>query len=237
LSIADGLDPYAGMLMLRALRREEARMPPNGRYVYAHAALPHTPFVLDRQCRYVGKRNRNAKVRYLDQAECAVLLIGEFLDELKRLGRYDAATIVLHSDTGHGLGGIAGKTRPAGRRTLGVSEIGLVYTLQALLMVKPPHASGPLRILETPTQLVDLFPTILDLLDLEPAYEIESKSVYAIKPDERRVARFGFDPDKLMNGPNIIEVQIDDPSNLAHSKLTVLGPATDPSTWLARSPR
>jgi hypothetical protein len=26
-------------------------------------------------------------------------------------------------------------------------------------------------------------------------------------------------------------VQIDDPSNPWHSKLTVLGPATDPGTW------
>ena len=233
LSIADGLDPYAGMLMLRALRRAEAGLPPDGRYVYAHAALPHAPFVLDSQCRHVAKRE--GKAGYLDQAECAVRLIGGFLDELRRLGRYDAATIVLHGDTGHGIGGIAGKTRPAGGRTLGVSDIGLVYTLQALLMIKPAHARGPLRIRETPTQLVDLFPTILDLLNLEPSYRIESKSVYAIRPGERRVARFGFDPDKLMNGPNIIEVQIDDPSNPMRSKLTVLGPATDPRTWLARA--
>jgi hypothetical protein len=235
LSIADGVDPYAGMLMLRKLRREEAQMPPDGRYVYAHAALPHTPFVLDSRCRYVGT-GRSVKAGYLDQAECAVVLIGEFLAELRRLGRYDAATILVHSDTGHGLGGIAGQSRPAGRRTLGVSEIGLVYTLQALLMIKPPHANGPLRMQETPTQLVDLFPTVLDLLELEPGYEIEGKSVYAIKPDERRPARFGFDPDKLMNGPNVVQVQVDDPSNLAQSSLTVLGPASDPQTWRNQSP-
>jgi Sulfatase len=231
LTIGEGLDPYAGMLMLRALRREEERLPADGRYVYAHAALPHTPFVLDDQCRYVGKQSGNARRRYLGQAECAVRLVAEFLDELKRLGRYDSATIVLHADTGHGLGGIAGKTRPAGARTLGVSDIGLVYTLQALLTIKPPGARGPLEIVDTPTQLVDLFPTILDLLDLEPGHELESKSVYALAPDERRPARFGFDPDKMMNGPNIVEVQIDDPSNPWHSKLTVLGPATDPGTW------
>ncbi len=234
LTIGEGLDPYAGMLMLRALRREEAGRSPDGRYVYAHAALPHTPFVLDARCRYVGKRSGNARGRYLDQAECAVRLVAEFLGELRRLGRYDGATIVLHADTGHGLGGIAGRTRPAGVRTLGVSEIGLVYTLQALLMIKPPHASGPLEIVATPTQLVDLFPTILDLLDLEARHALESRSVYALAPDERRAARFGFDPDKMMNGPNIIEVEIADPANPWHSRLTVLGPATDPATWRAR---
>ena len=72
---------------------------------------------------------------------------------------------------------------------------------------------------------------MLDLLDLEPDYQMDGKSVYALAPDERREARFGFDPDKRMNGPNIIEVQIEDPVDLAHSRLTVLGPATDPATW------
>ena len=237
LTIADGVDPYAGMLMLRNLRRDEQHLPPTGRYVYAHAALPHGPFVLDRHCRYVGKEQRGVKAAYLDQAECAVALIGGFLNELRRLGRYDPATILLHADTGHGIGGIAGKTRPAGSRTLGVSDIGLVYTVQALLMIKRPGASGTLRILDTPTQLVDLFPTMLDLLDLEPDYQMDGKSVYALAPDERREARFGFDPDKRMDGPNIIEVHIEDPVDLAHSRLTVLGPATDPASWRARPPK
>ena len=31
-------------------------------------------------------------------------LVAAFFDELRRLGRYDSATIVLHADTGHGIG-------------------------------------------------------------------------------------------------------------------------------------
>jgi hypothetical protein len=223
LSIAEGVDPYSSVLMLRRLVSEEGLHAPDGRYVYAHPALPHGPFVLDRRCRYVGP-SEVRKRAYLAQAQCAVKLVAQFLSELKRLGRYDQATIVVHADTGHGVGGINGRTRPAGTRTEGISDIGLVYTLNALLMVKRPYAEGPLEISETPTQLVDLFPTMLDILDLEFPYEMDGKSVFAIRPNERREARFGFDPKKPMNGPNIVEVRIEDPQDLAHSKLTVLGP-------------
>ncbi|MGH6921266.1 MAG: hypothetical protein ACREJ0_26610, partial [Geminicoccaceae bacterium] len=118
LSIAEGVDPYSSILMLRRLVSEEGLHAPDGRYVYAHPALPHGPFVLDRDCRYVGT-SKDGKRAYLEQAQCAVTLVAEFLKELKRLGRYEEATIVVHADTGHGIGGIDGKTRPAGTRTQG----------------------------------------------------------------------------------------------------------------------
>ena len=51
LSISKGLHPYAGMTMLRRLARDEHLRPVDGQYVYAHAALPHAPFVLDEDCR------------------------------------------------------------------------------------------------------------------------------------------------------------------------------------------
>ena len=223
LSIEEGVDPYSGMLMLRKLRSEEERRPPRGQYIYAHAALPHTPFVIDRNCNYVG-RQEEPKQAYLEQAQCAVRLVANFLAELKRLGRYDSATIIVHADTGHGIGGITGETRPGHTRTLGVTDVGLVYTLNALLMVKRPGDNGPLQTLETPTQLVDLFPTILDMLALQPPHEVDGKSVYAIGEDEDREARFGFDPDNWFDGPNIVEVRIENPRDPLHSDLNVLGP-------------
>lgn len=231
LSIQQGLHPYSGVMMLRRLVREEELRPPDGQYVYAHAALPHAPWVFDRDCRYVGNpgaRHPAQRQRaYLGQAECAVTLAAEFLEELRRRGRYDAATVVVHADHGQRIR-FADGARDS--RTLDTPDAILLSSVNALLMIKRPHAKGPLEIKETPTQLVDLFPTILDILNLEAAHDPSGKSVYEIGEDEQREARFGFDPAEK-HGHNLVEVRIEDQKNLPNSKLTVLGPATDPATW------
>ena len=71
---------------------------------------------------------------------------------------------------------------------------------------------------------------IFDILDLElqPA-EVHGRSVYALAASPRE-ARFALDPEGRY-GPNLIEVRIDDPVDLVTSKLTVVGPPTDPTLW------
>jgi hypothetical protein len=240
LSGVEGLHQSAGVLMLRRLVREETLRASNGVYVYAHAQLPHGPHVLDRDCRYVGRPGKRAEpisptAGYLVQAECALGLLASFLQELRRLGRYQTATIVIHGDTGDWIR--LGKNTDRRGKILDYPQASLLSYVQALLMIKRPHAEGPFRILDTPTQLVDLFPTVLDILDLPPPYEFDGRSVYSIREDEPREAHVGFDPDDLTNGRDFVEVRIEDPSELLRSKLTVLGPATDPATWRAADKR
>jgi hypothetical protein len=220
------IHPHAGVLMLRRLLREESLRGENGQYVYAHAALPHGPFVFDRECRYVGRGTAPpGRDTYLEQAQCAVRLVAGFLAHLKRIGRYDPATIVVHADTG--LIGRIGKGPPRSEpSTLGVANLDLLKGVDALLMIKRPHATGQLRVLDTRTQLVDLFPTVMDVLGLEPTYQPDGKSVYAIRPDEPREARFAFDPTKKY-GHKFVEVRIDDQTDRRRSPLTVIGPAVD----------
>ena len=222
------IHPHAGVLMLRRLLREESLRGANGQYVYAHAALPHAPFVFDRECHYVGQPSESTPPRkesYLEQAQCAVRLVATFFDHLKRLGRYDGATIVVHADTG--LIGRIGKGPPRSQpSTLGVANLDLLKGVDALLMIKRPHAAGQLRILATRTQLVDVFPTVMEILGLEPSYRTDGKSVYAIRPDEPREALFAFDPTKKY-GHAFVEVRIDDQTNRRRSPLTVIGPAVD----------
>lgn len=230
LSGVEGLHQSAGVLMLHRLVREETLRASNGVYVYAHAQLPHGPHVLDRDCRYVGRPGRRAepigpKAGYLLQAECALDLVASFLQELRRLDRYQTATIVIHGDTGDWLR--LGKTMSRRGKILDYPEANLLSYVQALLMIKRPHAEGPLRILDTPTQLVDLFPTILDILDLPPSYELDGRSVYSIRESERREARVGFDPEDLTNGRNFVEVRIEDQSDLPGSPLAVIGPVVE----------
>jgi hypothetical protein len=235
LSGHEGLHVQASVLMLRRLAREEAVRSPNGEYVYAHALLPHGPLVLDRDCTYVGgKRKRARPVKttqqaYLLQAECGLGLVVAFLQELGRLGRYDAATIAIHGDTGTWVP--LGENRQRRGRILGRPISSLLSYLQTPLMIKRPQAQGPLQVVDTPTQLVDLYPTLLDLLDLSPpATPLDGRSVYSAAADEPRPTYVIFDPDaKHGLGRNLIEVQIDDPLDLPRSELTVIGP-------VARSP-
>jgi hypothetical protein len=201
--------------------------------------LPHQPFVLERDCRFVGPPSKRAepvglKRAYLNQATCALGRVVAFLDHLKQLGRYDKATIVVQADTGNWmqLAPVEGKRRTI----LGRSEAKLLASVQALLMIKPPLEQGPLRLANTPTQLVDVYPTLLDLLHLETPPGVHGRSIYASQGREPREARFALDPEAA-NGSNLIEVRIEQPEKLGTSPLRVLGPATDPGALAPRSAR
>ena len=232
------LHPLAGLSMLRRLLREEDLRAAGGQYVYAHAALPHTPFVFDPDCRHIGQPKTRPKPLpedpYLQQAQCTVRLVADFLQHLRDRGRYDAATVIVHADTGLGIGRVGKAPPPPGKNTLGVPNAALLSGVEALLMIKRPHAQAPLQISKVPTQLVDLFPTVLDILDLDAGYPIDGSSVYGLAPGAPRDIRFGLDPTRKY-GHDFVEVRIEDPTNLARSKLTVLGPASDPSTWRSGS--
>ena len=239
LSSQDGLHAYASVLMLQRVAREEANRAPSGHYIYAHAILPHGPFVMDADCRYVGRHNLGKKSRdarreaYVAQAGCALRLVAAFVERLKSLGRYAAATIVVHADTGHGLGFVDGADGAAAATTLGRSNDVLLSSINSLLMIKRPHATGPLQIVDAPSQLADLLPTLVDVLDLPPPdYELRGRSLYPIGGRDARAAAFGFDPEKK-HGANLVQVRIEDQMDLKNSALTVLGPAADPRTWRA----
>lgn len=234
LSGADGVGQYASVLTLRQLRAKEENRPDRGQYIYAHALLPHGPEVIDAGCRYKGpprSKRSPADIRadLLEQAECALGLVMAFLERLKELGRYDTATILLHADTGHWTSLHTGDTADL-PMTVGRPNVYLASWARASLAIKRPHADHAPRVLDTPTQLVDLFPTLLDVLDIEPPYPMHGRSVYSPQAAEPREARFGFDPTRAY-GHDILEFRIDDPTNLATTDLTILGPAIDPGLW------
>ena len=226
LSVPGGFDAYASTLAMAQLRADEPERAPAGNYVYLHALIPHGPYVLDGHCRYVGRPGQRSKKpsvmhAYRQQAECALREVIAFLDRLRELGRYDTATIVLHADTGHWMGK-SGSTSLAG-----IDDQSLIARVRALLAIKPPGAHGPLRLVDTPTQLVDIHPTVLDLLDLgPPEADLHGRSVYGPAIQEPREARFATDPDRRY-GLDLIELRLDDPSDPEHSTLTVLGPLTN----------
>ncbi|MDX1541509.1 MAG: sulfatase-like hydrolase/transferase [Geminicoccaceae bacterium] len=231
LTVPNGLNQVASVMVLeQALRHEELRSGA-GEYVYVHAILPHGPFVVDRTCDQIDPKVRERRRAeregpfdrdaYLAQGACAVRLIGAFLDRLRELGRYDSSTIVIHADTGFGRGLLEPAARVDEADVLGYPPQRLVSMVNALLMIKPPDAAGRLEVVDRPTQLIDLYPTLVDLLELPPPpYQVDGRSIFG--PDRQEMI-FAIDPE-VRSGSNLVEVRVEQPEDLETSAFTVLGP-------------
>ena len=132
-------------------------------YKYVHVGIPHWPMTLDADCNYIGV-NRASRKLYTGQSRCAVRRMAEFMDRLRELGIYDSSLIVISSD--HGIA-----IRPDGftgdRDVLGAPLSDLSGSAHALLVVKPPRASGPMRISQAPSAISDIPATIVDTMGLE----------------------------------------------------------------------
>jgi hypothetical protein len=197
-TIEHGREPYSSALMLRYLKNAEVRRPPNGEYVYAHAIIPHGPYVMNANCDYRKFMPQARTSSYYQQVHCAFLRVIEFVDELKRLNRYDDATIIIHADTGHGFRGFLSKRsgliqgsvknerkkrKPAFLKNRnGWTDNQIAARSLAFLMIKPARARGSLTYSDVKSQLIDLRPTVQSLIgDVHsgPSAQLEGVSVFS----------------------------------------------------------
>ena len=119
-------------------------------FLFFHIYEPHAPYPAPEPF-----ASRYAGVPYDAAVAAADAVVGELLAELRRLGLYDRALIVLLSDHGEGLG------------DHGEEEHGLLLyreSLQVPLLFKLPRAQLAGRAIDSPVQLVDVAPTLLALL-------------------------------------------------------------------------
>jgi choline-sulfatase len=123
-------------------------------FLFLHLYEPHTPY----------EPPEPFASRYQDRpydGEIAAVdaVVGSFFDELRQLGVYDEAVIVLTSDHGEGLG-------VHGEREHGI----FLYreSLQVPLLVKLPGARRGGSRVAAPVQLVDVMPTLLSLTGRKP---------------------------------------------------------------------
>ena len=132
-------------------------------YKYVHVGIPHWPMTLDADCKYIGVK-RASRELYSGQARCAVRRVGEFLDRLRELGLYESSMVVISSDHGVALppDGVS-----SDRDIFGGPLSNLSGSALALLVVKPPHSTGPLRISHAPTAISDIPATIADTMGLK----------------------------------------------------------------------
>lgn len=168
-------------------------------YKLIHLTTTHYPAVLSKNCEYAGKilpwRWENIKV----QAKCSFDSFLLFLTKLKRLGVYDKALIILQAD--HGYWKIPEsanqiKLKNSDRQIEGNFGCDKEYFAEVvcsslpLLAVKLPGVSGPLRISEAPTQLIDIPATISSILGLNE--EFNGRSVFDVDDNEVRERKFYY---------------------------------------------
>ena len=121
-------------------------------FLLLHLYEPHSPYEPAEPFR---SRYANA---YDGEIATADGIVGRFFDELKSLGLYDRAVVVLLSDHGEGLG-------DHGEQEHGI----LLYreALQVPLILKLPNGRLAGRRVGTPVGLVDVVPTLLALAGVE----------------------------------------------------------------------
>ncbi len=145
-------------------------------YKYLHIGIPHWPVSVNAACEYIGPKSLR-RPNYTEQARCGIRRVGAFLDKLRALGLYDSSLILISSDHGVALPpeGFTGDRDVFGGPLSEMSGSAL-----ALLIVKPPAATGPVRVSDAPSAISDIPATIVDTLGLKNPFAGTS----ALKLDE-----------------------------------------------------
>jgi hypothetical protein len=163
-SSSPGISFLAHEGVLRELAARAQVDSPRPTYKLLHLMLSHRPMVMNADCSYAARVLDPKRNAVRDQARCAFGSISGLLARLRALGIYDNTTIVISGDHGTFLAPrfmVANKSEAAlaYRRGLPPTMIGHA---RPLLLVKPAHARGALRISQAPTWVADTPATIAD---------------------------------------------------------------------------
>ncbi|MFL6193944.1 MAG: sulfatase-like hydrolase/transferase [Thermoanaerobaculia bacterium] len=166
-------------------------------FFFFHIYEPHTPYAPPEPyaSKYPGK--------YDGEIASADHIVGELLDELRSLGVYDKAIVVLLSDHGEGLG------------DHGEEEHGVLLYNEAIhvpMIVKLPESQRAGGTTARPVELLDVAPTVLKLLGLEPPKAMPGVSLLAADVGPRRIYSETFYP-RLHFGWNELFSLIDEQSH------------------------
>lgn len=136
-------------------------------FYFFHIYEPHSPYTAPEPFASRYPDPYDAEVAAADQ------VVGDLFAELKRLGIYDRATIVVLSDHGEGLG------------EHGEAQHGIFLyreTIQVPLLLKLPKSERGGTRVQTPVQLVDVAPTLLALAGAEVPRELPGASLTDLDP-------------------------------------------------------
>lgn len=191
---------YYSVLSLRRYLADESTWASNApRYVFIHMIVPHEPIALDEDC----SESESEDLTIEGQARCAVNLLIELVETLKREGRFDDSLIIAHGDHGSRYARHGRTLVPIGSET---RQDWQEARSRPLLLVKPAggNASMPLCEDPRPADLYDIYPTILAAAGLERGkFAIGSSLTQAAPADRSRDYHFykkDPDDDRLIDG-------------------------------------
>jgi arylsulfatase A-like enzyme len=132
-------------------------------FLWLHLYDPHDPYTPPEpfKSQYPG-RPYDGEVAYTDS------LIGEFRQALEERGLLTSSLVILTADHGEGLG-------DHGEASHGF----FIYdsTIHVSLIVRPPTAADVGRVVDSAVSHVDIFPTILDAVDLSAPKRVHGQSL------------------------------------------------------------
>lgn len=131
-------------------------------FLFLHLYEPHAPYVPPARLAALAPTPYGGEILRADE------LVGELLDELRRLGVYDEALVIFLSDHGEGLGEHV------------EDEHGILLyttTLRVPLIVKLPEGQRRGERVAAAAQLIDVLPTVTALLELETPAGLPGQSL------------------------------------------------------------
>lgn len=184
-------------------------------FFFLHLYEPHTPY--DAPEPYRSRYSAyDAEIARVDE------IVGRFLQQLKNLGFYDDALIILFSDHGEGL------------NDHGEDEHGIFLYREALqvpLVVKLPGSAHAGREVDGPVQLSDIFPTVL--AQTATPHQVRSASgarslldALSAKPTPRQIYSETYFP-RFHFGWSDLHSIIDDDHHLIHAPQSELYEISD----------
>jgi len=132
-------------------------------FLFFHLYEPHKPYAPP--ARFAAYAPYDGEIAWSDEN------VGSLVAWLKARGIYDAATIVLFSDHGEGLG------------DHGEQEHGLFLydeTIRSALIVKLPRGRRAGQRVSVPVQHIDLMPTVLDFAGIQRPAGLRGRSLRAL---------------------------------------------------------
>ena len=143
------LNDAAILQMLRSQKLSVANDGKAGAYRFIHLFGPHFPFSVDENGNEIGTNQSDQKA----QAKGSMQVVLEYMNQLKELGLYDEATIIVTAD--HGVWAL--------------SDDPVQNPISPIILVKPSKSSGeggkPAEISEMPVCHDDLQPTVISALN------------------------------------------------------------------------
>lgn len=209
---------------------------------FLHAMLPHIPWVyLPSGREYWGSLTSSAFAegvgsdtvwpqderlvtrgyqRHLLQVAFVDRLLGRLLDRLEQTGLLDEALLIVTSD--HGLAFRAGLP---GREP---QETTWGDVMSVPLFVRTPGQAEP-KTSDRNVELIDLLPTIAEVLDVDLPFEIDGRSVFSGKPAGRKIFKIGPDQaiERPADGLSAIEPSLATKTALFEDGLFAIGPYPD----------